>query len=644
MADTTKVISIGALNVQAGSGYVATLQMSYLQPEGSITRVARDGDTAIVTAVGLGLHTYLLLVYVEDDAADAVDARRRALLREFDVTRGPVTVVIENATGTARRRFMQFVARKTDQVEGQYGRGFAVSLEAYDDVRWQGLDLVETTWTLTESGTQSVVVDGDVEVYPTYTVTPRSAKASPMWLYRRLILVEWRSPLGGAHPVDVTGGGLDTAALLSAGKVGGGANVAVMLNGQFRKYFYPPDLGQPYADAFGDASTHIWTTLTFAPMVEPYLDQPVTALDETWVVYNDDGLPATGTLKVDDEIVSYSSRRAGTLFGVKRGLYGTTAAEHDPQYMTHYQYVGWLYYGPTALLADNLKDAAYRAAVRPAFLSGQGSSNQEWRYGTFADEGAPARWWYFSWQHGLGFVVESAATGTPSETWTYPWAALGINAGWTGSTSYYARFAVPLWQVQITGRHQARLSAASYPSWPKLWAHTENKEYQEVIWSAADGVDRTLNTTFDVTSGTLWPDGGLSGYNQLSWAVQQGNYVQADIQTMRVVFDSASTPVVTLGAEDTDYDLDLTMLNSTTGESLRVQFPNATPDTSLVIDSKYQTVVYGPDGSNQYAAVQRNATRPKFLRLVPGENTFILTEDGMGTLEIVVAYRPRWYA
>ena len=47
-----------------------------------------------------------------------------------------------------------------------------------------------------------------------------------------------------------------------------------------------------------------------------------------------------------------------------------------------------------------------------------------------------------------------------------------------------------------------------------------------------------------------------------------------------------------------------------------------------------QTVTYTLDGSSQYAAVRRDAARPRFLRLVPGVNNFQITEAGMGELEI----------
>ena len=137
MSHTTNVISVGNINVESGSGYFATLDQSFLQPENTISRVERDVDAPVVTNVALGLHVYYLKVLVLETAADDLDARRRAILREFDTTRGPVTVVVENATGTARQRYMQFVVRKVDQVVEQMGRGFLAALEATDEVRWR---------------------------------------------------------------------------------------------------------------------------------------------------------------------------------------------------------------------------------------------------------------------------------------------------------------------------------------------------------------------------------------------------------------------------------------------------------------------------------------------------------------------------
>jgi len=62
MGSTTNPISIGTLNVEEGSGYVATFVQSFAQPEATINRALRDGDSSVVTAVAPGLHTYFLAV------------------------------------------------------------------------------------------------------------------------------------------------------------------------------------------------------------------------------------------------------------------------------------------------------------------------------------------------------------------------------------------------------------------------------------------------------------------------------------------------------------------------------------------------------------------------------------------------------
>ena len=102
----TNIISVGNINTEPGSGYVAVFVQSFVPPESTVSRVARDTDAPIVTHVALAPRVYYLQVLVEPAAADDMDARRRAILREFDSTRGPLTVVIENAAGTARRRYM----------------------------------------------------------------------------------------------------------------------------------------------------------------------------------------------------------------------------------------------------------------------------------------------------------------------------------------------------------------------------------------------------------------------------------------------------------------------------------------------------------------------------------------------------------
>lgn len=641
----TRVISVGDLNVEAGSGYVAVLAQSFVQPENTIFRVPRDTEAPVATNVALGLQVCYLQVVVLDAgvAADDVDARRRALLRQFDSSRGPVTVVIENAAGTPRRRYMQFVASKVDPIEGQYGKGFVAALESADEVRWRATTAEEVTWTINASGTRSLTCAGDLDVYPTYTLTPNSAKTTPNWPYIRMILVEWRSPFGGSHPIDITGGGLDTAALLTAEKITDESNIAVKMNGVLKRHFYGNDVYD-----FGTTQTRIWIDMEFRPAVFPVTADYIFSNSTTWKVENDFGLPPSGTLQVGDEIVTYTGRAPGFLYGVARGQYGTTAAAHDAaELITYYQGVGWLVYGPDAVTPENLKSDAYRAAQEPMMLQAAvSSSNAIWQYQMFGWRGRPKSWGYASYLNSLGFVDESDVYGVYDAAWVEPWNAIGFRAGWTSLAIFSNRFAIPIKSLRVQGRRMVRLSPAAAPAAPRLSVLSEDQRQRKVVWAAEEGAGRDSNFWFDFETEDVRPFGYDDdiGFNRVHWSVAQAGHLQADIQVMYVRFDDNYLPNISLSGEMTEYDLDLTLTNTTTGESLTIQMPNISPDESLVIDSQWQTVTYTRDGSSQYGAVQRDQPRPKFLRLVPGVNDFQITEAGMGELEIVVAYRPRWYA
>lgn len=647
MSETTNVISIGTLNVEDGSGYLAAFQQSFTQPETTITRVQRDGDSPVVTHVAPGLHEYLLEVLVEDGAdPDTLDARRRALLGALDSARGPITVTIENATGTARQRYMTFVNRKTDQVEGKAGRGFLATLEAADEVRWRATTAEEATWTLNASGTRTLNVLGDLDAYPTYTITPNSAKATPNWAYYRRCVIQWRSPFGGLHPVDITGGGLNTTALIGAGKITDSSNIGVTLNGRFVPFWFGGDDGG--AGGFNSTTTRIWVNVQATPETYCDVDGYVTAADTTWRVENDEGLPPSGTLLVDSEYVQYTRRAPGYLYGVQRGMYGSSAAAHVVGAECSVVYVAYILYGPNAEVPAGWQTLDYVSGGGEPIMLNSGSTNGVWRFDEFAQFRGTGNWQFLSQMNNAAFVSESAADGTYDAAWGYPWEAMGFRPGWASLNQFYTRFALPIKTLRVLGRRRAVGSPADYLSNAKLYVYSNNQREWITAWNAAVGAPRTSNDPFDETS---WEfpfragevSGGHTGYNRVLWQFTQANYLQVDIQQMVVTFWPSTVPVVTVSGELTDYDIDLTLKNETTGEYIRVNMPDLEPGHSLVIDSRRQTVAYTKDGSSRYTAVQRNAPRARFLRLVPGTNEFEIAEDGMGDMEIVVRYEPRWY-
>ena len=106
--------------------------------------------------------------------------------------------------------------------------------------------------------------------------------------------------------------------------------------------------------------------MTFKPQTVHYLAGYISDAATTIRLDYDDGLPPSGTLRVGSEYLSYTSRSSGYLYGVQRGLYGSTATAHNEAELVYWiQGVGQILYGPAAVTPDGMKDATYRAAARP---------------------------------------------------------------------------------------------------------------------------------------------------------------------------------------------------------------------------------------------------------------------------------------
>lgn len=641
---TTVVVSVNDLNINApDGGYIATLVQSYVQPDAVLSQAQRDGDSPLATNVAPGALEFILTVLVDARTADAdtVDARRRALLRALDTTAAPLTLVIKNAKGTARERYMRFVNMKADQVVGQFGEGFAARLVSADDVRWRSTARVELTQGFTETGTWVVNCLGDLDAWPTYTLKPLAPRETPVFPYFRAFTILWRSPWGGEHPVDITGGGLNTAALKTAGKVTNSTNIGVMFDGRYVPFWYGGADGQP--GGFNSTTTRLWVNATFSPATMAYTTSYVSETATTIYVRDDANLPQSGVLSLEGELITFAFRAPGVLYGVQRGALGSEAFDHVAGAEIEPIRVGMILYGPAGAVPAAARDYAYTTAKPPVFLDGV-STNATWHFnGNFHDT-TKTHPWRYDWfgNSGTAFVKASAADGSFSNVWGTPWTAMGFKPGWASYSSFRHEFAIPLKRARAIGRRRASGSAAQWPSTPKLYFDNPDTQSWRIMWDSGEGVERVANPPFDVTTADAV---GAPLFNRIRWAFVLTNFVQTDIQQLYVTFHDGYLPVINVGDEDTGYDLDMRIENTTTGEALVAEHPNMVVGQGLVIDSELMTARYG--GQNVYSAVQRrgnNPIRPRFMRLVPGQNILTVTEEGMGSFEITISYEPRYYA
>lgn len=647
-----RIISIDDLSTDTDSGYSAVFDASYSQPTLVASTVTRDGDSPLATNVTIGAYRPSVFTVMFDDPA-----LRGPLLRALDTSGGAKAVTIADDDG-GNPRYLMLVVEKVDQYPNGAGYMFAVTTVAAEDVRWRDAEEQTVNWTANSSGAWTEIDnDGDLDAYPVWKITPRGVKSpAPNFKYSRAVIARWRSlqPTAGLYPINITGdAGLNTAALVTAGKVVDSSDICVMVDGVIWPHWFGAAEG--VAKGFNTTNTYIWINLNFPRTAAVVADETVT--DEATELYFRpyasspyvSTMPASGRVYVPDtgEIFYYGGvDPIGYFYDIQRGVAGTTAAEIPSS--THLEYLPheiYILYGPGMVIPDTLKRYNYDDAIlnhKPLIVN-PNSTNAVWEYTTFRDGGRTAEWRFVGGRDGNQFTQETDATGVVGD-FVEPWTAMGFRSNHASTGKYENFFPAPIQSIYFTVRRIANGLQSQYPGSPVLRVLSSDNQTIYRPFFAAAGASTTTNSavslTADFHSNYTLPTVNL---HRIQWMVETNTYVQADLQYMRVTFYSARTPLVTMGAETSDYDLAMQLQNYTTGESLFLYLPNMELDKSLIIDSYLQTAVYNGDGSNQYAAVRRNAPRAKFLRLIPGINNIRVYETGLTDVDIDVTYRRRFY-
>lgn len=685
----TKIVSIGgvvidwALDNQDGD-YAAWIEAPFTQPGYTTVMAARDSTWPVGVTVSQDAFT-LPPIFVRIMDAVNEDTLRVVLLRALDTSKEFKALVVADDDGGNPRFWMcSFQSREEEDDSRGTGVVYVVTAIVTGDAYLRSVNATTESWTPTASGEQ-VIIDnaGDLDTYPTYTVTPTSSKTGNTWTEIRPFYVRWRSPFGGEHAIDVTGSGLDTAALYTAGKVTTRSDISVYANGAYRPHWYGAD--DLATGGFRSTTTRLWMNFTMRPRVTVYSIHSRASDDAstTMELVMPANMPASGYIYWDatGEIMSYKGVVAGawnpSIANVRRGEMGTAAANIAAEATGEVlQITGAICYGPGATAPDDEKMIDYGIEqYREPTITGTGSTNSVYKFDIFrrADvqvfgiPGAPlapsgprgsVNWSYDGGMATEAFTGATSITGTAGgfyldQNWTgmgfksnqvmYKiFSATGVPERPNAYTSVFSRrFAVPIQGVRVTGRRVANGAALKYPGTPLLRLFTEAADTFFQLWDAGSGgVSTTTNTAFDqlfvLMNQTVY-------YNRVHWMLAQSNHVQADIDTMDVTFVSEYTPVAVMTAATSPYVMNLILENVTTGESITIAMPDLTVNESLVIDSEALTATYALDNSNRYSAVRRNALRPYWLRLAPGANTLKVTETGMGNLTIGLQYETRWY-
>lgn len=510
-----------------------------------------------------------------------------------------------------------------------------------------------SSWAVTATGqTTDVTVTGNMNSHPVITITPTSGKTAD-FQYSRWVAIY--NPSGEAftnYPFDF--GGFDTAALVSANKMqSAGQDLRLRIGGTE----VPRWLGTTDGRGANTTDTAIWGTIDLAPVTDIYLKIAVDSTSTTFVIDRDLTDPAA-FLRVKDaankvimfesEAIIYSSLIAltGNMVVTQRGAKGTSAASHAKGIVGHHiQFDSWVMYGSSDAESQSVNDEG-----KP--MIELHSTNTSWiytNYWTTTNAARPGSWLPSVTVAGTGrkstyYTADHATNATPASEMgmsLIPYQMLNIWKTDQAEVVWRLTNSSGILSVQASGEKYRKTTG---------WAGTAGLQFYNTIsrvWQTADNQASPTSdsswTAFTIAStdtGALSPmpysiqfilSGSISGSSANS------NSIEFDGVTLAL--DSSGIPVKTIGAETSQYRIDATITNTTTGEAITLDWLMAL-NRVLTIDCDAKTVTYD-DNTNAFGAITLSTVRDEWLDLRNGSNTLQYDETGAAGLTLSIEFENR---
>ncbi len=595
-------------------------------PGSAVATLERIGAWPVIVALQRKTESMALLIRIVGDDRHAL---RSQLFRWFDPEdETPVVIVGRNHDGVAMYRLAlcQDLRVFGDQ---QHDTVFVATLTVSGDVRWRSVTAASETWAVTATADE-VTLDneGEDEAYPVLTIKPTSARTGG-YAYRRWVPVVWRSTNAGTqYPLLAT---LATDAIVGAGKMqADGDDLRVLVDGveAYR-----------WLNAMNTAATKIWFSADFTRAPDLTLK---TAIADTGVPasieFNEADevqyLPESGILLIDSEAFVYTARNLtdASVTGISRAAKGTAAAAHTIGDDAH-----WIQHDIYVVYGNATVTAPFTANESQPVFELDDSDNETWVYEVFGQYQAarPGQWLpsgplvttgnggcYTATERTMIDVYTVAGLWLATHHYNaYSWQLVNpcgiVNAAWADGKKRYTGASI-FW-VNLA----YWLRGTSWWTWQKHMLDTPSTINTWEAWSEAAAVSD-------------W-----SPADRLA-IISYYNPQDVEVGTVTVSLNATEVPLVTVNAEDGNYQLAATITNEETGEALAVAMMMDL-DSELEIDTDARQVTYLADGSGQFQAVSLSAARRHWLRLLPGENVLRFDDVGTGEVTVTVEWEERSY-
>lgn len=510
------------------------------------------------------------------------------------------------------------------------------------------------TWRKYEPSTQTILVSGGTgagtitplgnqPAYPIIKITPTGA-GSFGFLYKRFVQIVNNSENAlNSYPINLTGAGLDTAALVTAGKMlSSGNDLRIYVDGVEVKR---------WLQGMNTTTTKIWINWTQPANSNMTLGAAIAAVGDisTMTIENTPAnvallaiIPTSGNILIGSEIFVYTGVDTVNLqlTGITRAERQTSAGAHSTgatiKFVTHDV---WIYYGYPSIAAYVVDDS-HKPIISLT------STNTSHIYASFgANSGLRSGGWtkFKSSANTIGDVFTSSYGGSqppfvnpPSNNATN-WTVMGEAALYSfDGLPYTLEFKLynPIGAVTVTsatGRKYRKGTAWNTITFEKS---SDGITYT-VVWTEATPAVATVWEDLDTHSAV-----GLATTNfylkfkmyEVPIAPPPEMIKVQEIQDFTVALDSARAPTINVAAESAVLNLHAVFENAANGLQMIIDL-TLVVNTYLTVNTSQRTITLF-DGSNQIAALIDMPVRANWFPFVPNEpNEITITEDSQATFE-----------
>lgn len=631
-----------------------------LQMRTSAIYTRRAGAVPVLAGKDFNPHTLTLSIEMQHSFMTLFESLNQLFDTKDETPRQLICIDTEDSN-----KQYYIYATATDVLGGHDGPMATIVL-ATDDPIWKSVTENSQAVTISAATTTTdVTAAGNDNSYPTFEISATSSPTTDYPYARPIQVLPRSSYFWNDRYLDLCGTTdgttLDTAALVAAGKM--------QADGDDLRVFRDGVEIDRWLNGINTTDTHVIIAENMPRAYNLTLAAAIASTDTVTsisITYNNANLlaskymPYIGRLIIDSSLGStdteefaYTAKNvSGTSFTFtvnSRALRGTVATNHavgDNVRFLPYDYM--LTYGNATVSAPEVD-----STQQP--IEDLTSRNNSLTYSNFAGLATPRRG---SWAKGIRRVGDSVRsrsdfyTSTNDEGDTDPATVMGLevstyeaNGIWNADTvllNWIKTFPDGVESISANGTQYQ--NSVSFPNFSLRGEDITSTYINELFAiSAQSATDYSTWTTWTkATTDITVP----SNTTKLIWQAQ-GTVLGTTDYTAKVDIDSMTVgllnpPHVMLRDESTDSRIDLTISNTTTGESLRVIYQASLNDT-LVIDTDPDFPNAKYKGQLVNGAVSLSSIRSAWLKLQPGSNTLTFTNNLSVTnnLTVTVKWRDR---